>query len=68
MLNHRWNVDVQNDCCSEEVRILFLAIKDTASSNIDKAFKWQERDITSHVVEIVRRNHLWASHEFRIYT
>ncbi|KAL7605320.1 hypothetical protein Lser_V15G15694 [Lactuca serriola] len=63
----KWNVDVQNDCCSEEVRILFLAIKDTASSNIDKAFKWQERDITSHVVEIwvdvvksMLREAIWA--------
>ncbi|CAI9279040.1 unnamed protein product [Lactuca saligna] len=63
----KWNVDVQNDCCSEEVRILFLAIKDTASSNIDKAFKWQERDITSHVIEIwvdvvksMLREAIWA--------
>ncbi|KAL4586184.1 hypothetical protein LXL04_010816 [Taraxacum kok-saghyz] len=48
----KWNVNVNNDCCSEEVRILFLALKDLVAWIGDKAFKWQARDITSHVIEI----------------
>lgn len=53
-INHRWNVNVENDCCSEEVGVLFLALKDAVCWIGDKAFKIQERNITSHVIEIVR--------------
>ncbi|KAI3764337.1 hypothetical protein L2E82_14344 [Cichorium intybus] len=48
----RWNVNVETDCISEDVRILFLALKDAICWMGDKAFKWQARDITSHVIEI----------------
>ncbi|KAM0017121.1 putative ent-kaurene synthase [Helianthus debilis subsp. tardiflorus] len=47
----KWSVNVDNDCCSEEVRILFLAIKDVVSWIGDTGFKWQERDVTSHVIQ-----------------
>ncbi|XP_076928283.1 ent-kaurene synthase 1, chloroplastic-like [Bidens hawaiensis] len=47
----KWNVNVDTDCCSKEVRILFLAIKDVVSWIGDTAYKWQERDITRHVIQ-----------------
>ncbi|KAD7116970.1 hypothetical protein E3N88_04238 [Mikania micrantha] len=47
----KWNVNVETDCCSEQVRILFLALKEIISSTGVKAFKWQERDVTSHVTQ-----------------
>ncbi|XP_022039979.1 ent-kaurene synthase TSP4, chloroplastic-like [Helianthus annuus] len=47
----QWSVNVDNDCCSEEVHILFLAIKDVVSWIGDTGFKWQERDVTSHVIQ-----------------
>ncbi|KAK9074298.1 hypothetical protein SSX86_006895 [Deinandra increscens subsp. villosa] len=46
-----WNVNADTDCCSKEVRIIFLALKDVVSWIGDKAFKWQGRDVTSHVVQ-----------------
>ncbi|KAK9074296.1 hypothetical protein SSX86_006893 [Deinandra increscens subsp. villosa] len=46
-----WNVNVDTDCCSEEVRIIFLAIKNVVSWIGDMAYKWQARDVTSHVVQ-----------------
>ncbi|KAL4586169.1 hypothetical protein LXL04_010801 [Taraxacum kok-saghyz] len=48
----KWNVDVESNCCSEEVGIIYLALKNAVYWIGDKAFKWQERDITSHVIEI----------------
>nr|Q9XEI0.1 RecName: Full=Ent-kaurene synthase 2, chloroplastic; Short=SrKS2; Flags: Precursor [Stevia rebaudiana]AAD34295.1 kaurene synthase [Stevia rebaudiana] len=47
----KWNVDVDKDCCSEHVRILFLALKDAICWIGDEAFKWQARDVTSHVIQ-----------------
>ncbi|KAL8249655.1 hypothetical protein R6Q59_006523 [Mikania micrantha] len=48
----KWNVDVDTDCCSEQVRILFLALKDVICWTEETAFKWQARDVTSHVFQI----------------
>ncbi|KAL4586173.1 hypothetical protein LXL04_010805 [Taraxacum kok-saghyz] len=48
----KWNVDVESNCCSKEVGIIYLALKNAVYWIGDKAFKWQERDITSHVIEI----------------
>ncbi|KAK1412196.1 hypothetical protein QVD17_33234 [Tagetes erecta] len=47
----KWNVNVETDCCCEEVHILFLALKDVVSWIGDAAFKWQARDVTSHVIQ-----------------
>ncbi|XP_071686924.1 ent-kaurene synthase 1, chloroplastic-like [Rutidosis leptorrhynchoides] len=47
----KWNVDVDTYCCSEEVRIIFLAIKDIVNGIGDMAYKWQQRDVTSHVIK-----------------
>ncbi|KAJ7982090.1 Ent-kaurene synthase [Quillaja saponaria] len=48
----KWNVDVSVDCCSEQVKIIFLAIRGTICEIGEKAFKWQGRDVTNHVIEI----------------
>lgn len=50
----KWNVNVDTECCSEEVRIVFLALKDAICWIGETAFKWQGRgrDITSHVIQI----------------
>lgn len=47
----KWNINVDDDCCSEEVRIIFLALKDAVCWIGDKAYKWQARDITSQLIE-----------------
>nr|GMC92664.1 ent-kaur-16-ene synthase, chloroplastic [Ipomoea batatas] len=48
----RWNVNVSTDCCSEEVEIIFSALHSTISEIGEKAFRWQERDVMSHIIEI----------------
>ncbi|KAJ7982092.1 Ent-kaurene synthase [Quillaja saponaria] len=48
----KWNVDVSVDCCSEQVKIIFLALWSTTCEIVQKAFKWQGRDVTNHVIEI----------------
>nr|ALJ30097.1 kaurene synthase-like protein [Stevia rebaudiana] len=47
----KWIVNVNTDCCSEEVSIMFLALKDFLSWMGDAAYKWQKRDVTSHVTQ-----------------
>ncbi|XP_076950310.1 ent-kaurene synthase 2, chloroplastic-like [Bidens hawaiensis] len=47
----KWNVNVDNDCCSEQVRIVFSALKNAICWIGDTAFKWQGRDVTSHVIQ-----------------
>ncbi|KAJ9563474.1 hypothetical protein OSB04_008634 [Centaurea solstitialis] len=49
----KWNINVDDDCCSEDVRIIFLALKDVVDWVGDKALKRQGRNITSHLIEIV---------------
>ncbi|KAI3796489.1 hypothetical protein L1987_39160 [Smallanthus sonchifolius] len=48
----KWDVDVETDCCSEQVRIVFLAVKDAICWIGDTAFKYQARDVTSHVIQV----------------
>ncbi|XP_071709189.1 ent-kaurene synthase 2, chloroplastic-like [Rutidosis leptorrhynchoides] len=48
----KWNVNVDKDCCSDEVRILFLALKDTIIWIGDAASKWQGRDVKQHIIEV----------------
>lgn len=52
-LNYRWNVNVETDCCSEQVRIIFLALRSTICEIGNQAFKYQERDVTRNITEIV---------------
>ncbi|KAI3719553.1 hypothetical protein L6452_20455 [Arctium lappa] len=48
----KWNVNVDDDCCSEEVQIIFLALKGAMYWIGERALKWQARNITSHLIEI----------------
>ena len=53
-LNHRWDVDVRTDCCSENVEIIFSALHSTICDFADKALTWQGRNVISHIIDIVR--------------
>nr|QTW97447.1 KSL1 [Artemisia annua] len=63
----KWNINVDTECCSDEARLLFLALQAEVCWTRDKAFKLQARDITSHVIEswldltkAMLREHIWA--------
>lgn len=40
----KWNINVDTDCCSDEVRFLFLAIQAEVCWTRDKAFNLQARE------------------------
>ncbi|KAI3688489.1 hypothetical protein L2E82_46104 [Cichorium intybus] len=48
----KWYVNVDDDCCSEKVRIIFLALKDLVKWIGDRAAKHQDRSVTSHLIAI----------------
>lgn len=50
----RWDVDGSTDFCSEQVEILFSALHSTICEIGNKSCRWQGRDVTSHVINIVR--------------
>lgn len=52
--NCRWDVDVNTDCCSEEVKIIFSAIRSTISEIGEKSVKRQGRNVKDNVIKIVR--------------
>ena len=52
--NHRWDVNVSVDCCSEQVEIIFSALRDSIIEIGAQALKWQGRSVTKHIIEIVR--------------
>lgn len=54
--NHRWDVNVNTDCCSEKVEIIFSALHSTISEIGDKALTWQGRSVISDIIDIVRWN------------
>ncbi|XP_021684518.1 ent-kaurene synthase TSP4, chloroplastic isoform X2 [Hevea brasiliensis] len=51
-LIEKWDVDGSTHCCSEHVEILFSALHSTICEIGDKAFTWQGRKVTSHIIEI----------------
>ncbi|OAY26442.1 ent-kaurene synthase, chloroplastic isoform X1 [Manihot esculenta] len=51
-LVEKWDVDSSTECCSEQVEIIFSALHSTICEIGDKAFTWQGRKVTSHVIEI----------------
>ncbi|KAK4776390.1 hypothetical protein SAY86_005078 [Trapa natans] len=55
-LMEKWDVDVATDCCSDNVAIIFLALRDTICETGGRATAWQGRNVTDHVKEIVREN------------
>ena len=44
-LNHKWDVDVSNYCCSENVEIIFSALHSTICDFADKALTWQGHNV-----------------------
>ena len=44
-LNHKWDVDVSNYCCSENVEIIFSALHRTIYDFADKALTWQGHNV-----------------------
>ena len=56
-MNCRWDIiDVAMDCCSEQVEIVFSALHSTISEIGVEALAWQARNVTSHIIDIVRCN------------
>ncbi|XP_057980631.1 ent-kaurene synthase TSP4, chloroplastic isoform X2 [Malania oleifera] len=51
-LVEKWDVNLDADCCSEQVEIIFSALHNTICDIGDKAFAWQARNVTHHVIEI----------------
>ncbi|CAN6689101.1 unnamed protein product [Malus baccata var. baccata] len=51
-LVEKWDVNVSVDCCSENVEIIFSALKNTINEIGAKAFTRQGRSATSHVIGI----------------
>lgn len=58
MVNNRWDEDYSKDCCSQQVRILFSALYTTINELGEEASLLQDRDVKSHIIEIVR-SHLF---------
>ncbi|XP_012068527.2 ent-kaur-16-ene synthase, chloroplastic [Jatropha curcas] len=51
-LVEKWDVDGSTHFCSEQVNIIFSALHSTICEIGEKAFRWQGRKVTSHVIEI----------------
>ncbi|KAH9677048.1 Ent-kaur-16-ene synthase [Citrus sinensis] len=50
-LLERWDVEEGKNCCSEQVEIIFSALRSTICEFGDKTLTWQGRNATSHIVE-----------------
>ncbi|XP_052178343.1 ent-kaurene synthase TSP4, chloroplastic isoform X5 [Diospyros lotus] len=51
-LVEKWDVDMAVDCCSEHVQIIFSALHITICEIGAKAFQFQGRSVTSHMIDI----------------
>ncbi|KAL6198768.1 hypothetical protein ACLB2K_028557 [Fragaria x ananassa] len=51
-LVEKWDVNPRADSCSENVEIIFSAIKSTVGETGINAFARQDRSVTNHVIEI----------------
>ncbi|PIA47659.1 hypothetical protein AQUCO_01400341v1 [Aquilegia coerulea] len=51
-LLEKWDGVSAADICSEQVEIVYNALRNTITELGEKAFKWQQRDVTRHIVEI----------------
>ncbi|MQL73716.1 hypothetical protein Taro_006073 [Colocasia esculenta] len=49
----RWDEDYERDCCSEQVKILYSALRTTVNELGAKASLIQKCSVTSHIIEIV---------------
>lgn len=46
-------MNLDSDCCSEKVQILFSALKSTICEGGEKAYAWQGRHVTDEIIETV---------------
>ncbi|KAM7502391.1 hypothetical protein LguiB_001295 [Lonicera macranthoides] len=51
-LVEKWDINIESDCCSEHVRIIFSALRGVICEIEDRAFIYQGRSVTSHIAEI----------------
>ena len=51
-LNHKRDVDVSTNYCSENVEILFSALHSTICDFADKELTWQGHNVISHIIVI----------------
>lgn len=51
-LVEKWDANLNVDCCSEKVEIIYSALYSTICEIEDKAFGWQARSVRSHIIEI----------------
>ncbi|XP_028773298.1 ent-kaur-16-ene synthase, chloroplastic-like [Neltuma alba] len=51
-LVERWDVDLSDVSCSEPVKIIFSAVRDTICEIGENSFKWQDRNVKDHVKKI----------------
>ncbi|KAK6947192.1 Terpene synthase, metal-binding domain [Dillenia turbinata] len=51
-LTEKWDVDRNLHCVSEDVEILFTALYRTITEIGEKAYKWQGRNVTGHIIEL----------------
>ncbi|KAM7466074.1 hypothetical protein LguiB_013636 [Lonicera macranthoides] len=49
-LVEKWNVNIESDCHSEQVRIVFSALRRGISEIANQAFMYQRRSVTSHIL------------------
>ncbi|XP_077244398.1 terpenoid cyclases/Protein prenyltransferases superfamily protein isoform X2 [Tasmannia lanceolata] len=51
-LIEKWNGNSAADCCSEQVEIIYYALYTTINELGAKAFAWQGRSVTDHLIDI----------------
>lgn len=51
-LVEKWDANGSVQSCSEKVHIIFAALQATVCEIGKKAYAWQDRDVTGHIVEI----------------
>ncbi|KAL5723277.1 ent-kaurene synthase [Ranunculus cassubicifolius] len=51
-LVEKWDGVFAADICSEKVQILFNALRNTINELGEKACKWQNRNVTRHIIDI----------------
>lgn len=56
--NYRWDLNCVPEYCSEKVEIIFSVLRDTILETGEKAFTYQGRSVTNHIVKIVNHTTL----------
>jgi len=62
--NCRWDVDINIDCCSEAVKIIFSTMHSTICEIGEKSVKRQGRNVKDKVIKIVRYFLIFSAYIF----